>query len=633
MDKNTDQNLNTDSIFGTVRSEIDDFIYNPIEVVPGYVFNQYDTIRRCHLYLNSRFWDSNTTYMNREKIFFNVVKYRRDIAAKFLNIDTKDIRLWELNPKSKWSTFLFEKELRLWMKKNKIGKLLNDIAMEAPSFGSVVLRKTKKGAVIEDLRRLFLDPTVESIQKSRFVTVKHYLTESELRAKTKDGWDEEAIERIISAKDGADPKSYAPQSYEKNSMSNIIRSSPYFEVYERFGEVPEKWVDEKSESGKLVRALFIVYEPYGVYKDNAGNYAGERGQVLFKSIWKGPYPFKDFHYSKTMGRWLGIGVVEDLFEVQERRNELANQKRISMEISTIHLFQTTGKNVINNILTDLKSGDLIEAGPDGEITPVANEERNLAAFGSEEEQYDALGDKQSFATSQAAGEPLPTSTPATNAVIQQNNTTSLFGFKRENMGLFVQEFFTDFVLDNVFRDLTDEHILRFAGTPDEIQKLDNGYVDVLTRDWTLRTTLSSGRVPTPEAVAFRRQELLMGLRKEGGVRFVNVKSAFYDDIEFEFDIMVTSEQENTGVAAQNMFQVLTALGQNPGLLQDPVTKKLLFEYADKLGIDSIKLEVADNERQQQAMQPQVGGGNLPSPLQGGGQAPVGQGATNPAKVA
>ncbi len=161
-----------DNIYGTIRGEIDDFMYNSIEVVPGYIFNQYDTIKRAHLYLNSRFLD-NTLYQNREKIFYNITKYRRDIAAKFLNIDTKDIRLWELNPKSKWSTFLLEKELQLWMKRNKVGKLLNEIAVEAPSFGSVVLRKTKKGASMVDLRRLFLDPTVETIQKSRFVTVKH----------------------------------------------------------------------------------------------------------------------------------------------------------------------------------------------------------------------------------------------------------------------------------------------------------------------------------------------------------------------------------------------------------------------------------------------------------------------------
>lgn len=621
-------NMSIYNIFGTMRGEINDFLYQPIEVVPGYLFNQYDTIKRCHLYVNSKFLDGNQ-YQGRDKIFFNIVKYRRDIAAKFLNIDSKDIRLWEMNPKSKWSTFLFEKELKLWMKKNKIGKLLNDCAVEAPTFGTVVLRKTKNGAVIEDLRRFFLDPTVENVQKSRFVTVKHILTESELKAKVKDGWDPEVIDKMIEDNRNLPQQSYAPNSYEKNSMTNIIRSSPYFEVYERFGEVPAKWLDESDDSGKLVRSLFIVYQPFSVYKDDNGNYAGEQGRVLFKSKWQGPWPFKDYHYTKTMGRWLGIGVIEDLFEAQERRNELANQKRISMEISSIHLFQTTGKNVVNNILSDLKSGDLIEAGPDGLIQPVANEERNLNAFASEEEQYDALADKQSFATSQAAGEALQASTPATNAVISQNNTLSLFGFKRENFGLFIQEFFVDFVLDDLYKQLSDEHILRFAGTQEEIQALDQAYVEALTNKWVIDTVLTTGKVPPPEVVDFKKQDFMMGYKKEGSTRFVNIKEGFYDDIEFEFDILVTSEQENVATLAQNTFQILTAIAQNPNLLQDPIAKTLLFSYAEKIGVNPLKLDAAEAQSQVQAPQQ----ANLPSPLPGGGQPPVGQGATVPSKLA
>ena len=616
----------TNNVFGTIRGEIDDFINNSIEVVPGYLFNQYDTIRRCHLYLNSRFLNSSC-YQNKEKIFYNIVKYRRDIAAKFLNIDTKDIRLWELNPESKWSTFLFEKELKLWMKKNKMGKLLNDMAVESPSFGSVVIRKTKNSATMVDLRRLFLDPTVETIQKSRFITIKHYFTATELREKIKDGWDEKTVEYMIEERENANNKSNAPKSYEKNSMDNIIRSSPYFEIYERFGEVHESHLGGRGN--KMVRSLFIVYNPFDIMMDEQGNYKGENGSVLFKSKWNKPYPFKDYHYTKTMGRWLGIGVVEDLFEAQERRNELANQKRISMEISTIHLFQTPGKNLVNNIMSDLVSGDLIQTGPDGEIKPIANEERNLNAFNSEEIQYDMLADKLSFATAQASGEALPASTPATNAVIQQNNTNSLFGFKRENFALFIQEFFVDFVLDNVFKNLTDEHILRYAGTPDEIQKLDQGYIDVLTKEFIINNVLKNGVVPSPEEIQLTVQNYAFVLKKEGGTRFVNVKENFYKDISFEFDIMVGAEQENVAIMANNLFQVLTAVAQNPMILENPITKTLIFEYAQKIGINPMKLELAQNQQAQQVQQAPQGSPQAP---QGATQPPVGQNATAPARV-
>lgn len=606
-----------------MRSEINDFLYNSIEVVPGYLFNQYDTIKRCHLYLNSQFWDK-TFYQNREKIFYNINKYRRDIAAKFLNIDTKDIRLWELNPKSKWSTFFLEKELKLWMKKNKIGKLLNDIAVEAPSYGTVILKKTKKGAEIVDLRRFFCDPTVDTLAQSRFVTIKHLLTTSELLKKVKDGWDADVIKEIIDEREYQ--KSNAGTSYEQNGMTNAIVSSPYFEIYERFGEVKESYLTGRMKDEDLVRALFICYDPLSVSKDGEGNYKGERGKTLFKSKYPGEYPFKDFHYTKTKGRFLGIGVVEDLFPAQERRNELANQKRVSMEISSIHLLQTPGKNVVNNILTDLKSGDILETGIDGGITVIPTEERNLSAFQSEEQDYDAQADRISFATSQAAGDPLPATTPATNAVIMQNNTNSLFGFKRENMAIFLQEFFNDFVLPQLLKELTPEHILRFTGEPDQLAKLDDAYTDVMVRNKIVEHVLSGGKVPTIEEAQMLKQNFVLTLKKEGATRYMDIRERFYDDVEFEFDIMVANEQENVATIAQNMFQILTAIAQNPTLLDDPVSKTLLFEYAQKIGISPIKLEVAQGQRmQQQAQQPQ----QLPQGLPGGGQQATGQGINPP----
>lgn len=611
--------MENNNIFSTIRGEIDDFIYNPIEVVPGYIFNQYDTIRRAHLYVNSRYMDGGK-YQGQDKIFFNIVKYRRDIASKFLNIDTKDIRLLEMNPKSKWSTFLLEKELKLWLKKNRFGKVLNNACDEATTYGSVVFKKNKKGVSIVDLRRLFLDPTVDTIENSRFVTIKHLLTSSELRAKAKDGWDEDLIDQIIKSKE--QEKSNAGTSYEKNSMTNIIRSSPYFEIYERFGEVPESYLTGNIKDEKLVRALFICYDPYSVWEDDNGNYRGENGKVLFKSKWYGAYPFKDYHYSKTRGRWLGIGVVEDLFEAQERRNELVNQKRVSMEISTIHVFQTPGKNVVNNILSDLKSGDLIQAGPDGLITPLANEERNLSAFASEEQDYDNLADRLSFATQQAGGEALPASTPATNAVIAQNNTTSFFGFKRENLALTLTDLFNEFILPQCLKDLSDQHVLRFAGTTEELIKLDNAYTDILAREFVFKNVLEGGRVPSQDEVDMYKQNVIMTMKKEGGTRFVDVSEKFYDDTEFEFDIVIDNEQENVATIANNMFQVLTAVGQNPGLLENPVTKTLLYEYAQKIGVNPIKLEVAET---QQVVQPQQS--RLPQQLEEGGQSQVGQGAT------
>ena len=607
-------NLTSQSIFGTVRQEINDFVNNYIEVVPGFNFNQYETIKRCHLYLNSRYYDQSL-YSGREKIFFNVSKFRKDAAVKMIDIDTKDIRIFPANAKSEWSTFFFEKELKLWMKQHNMSKTLNELADEVCTYGSVLLKKTKKGAQTQDLRRVFLDPTVRWAKESRFITIKHYFTPSELRKKGKEnGWDMEAVNAIIAKKRGQ--KSFAPQSYENYGVKNPIISTPYIEVYERYGELDARYFNSKDPNSDPIRSIAVVAEPFLMGRDSNTQATYDDGSVLFLNEWQGDYPFNDFHYSQTRGRWLGIGVLEEMFPLQERFNEMANQKRIAMELSSMHLFQTADGTVVDNILTDLMSGDIIKTKTQGSLQPLANEERNMRAFESENEVYNTLADKVSAVNDTVTGQQMPSSTPATNAAISNQNSTSFFKFKRQNFSIFLREFFEEFVLPQVEKEITTDHILRFAGDVDQIQKLDEAHATVLTNDAVINYVLDKGVVPSPDEVAMLKQDTITKLRKKGGNRFADIAKDFYNpaNLDYEFDIVIDEETMPISAVANNTFQLLTAIGQNPGLLTNPVSKALIFDWAQKVGISTVKLDLADAQAQsQQAQQQAQQQSQLPQP--------------------
>lgn len=602
------------TIYGVMRQEINDFVNNYIEVVPGYNFSQYQTIKRNHLYLNSKFFDQSL-FSNREKIFFNISKYRKDAAVKMIDIDTKDIRVFPSNPKSDWSTFFLEKELKLWMKQNNISAKLNQMADEVCTQGTVVLKKTKKGANIVDLRRLFVDPTVERIKDSRFITIKHYFTVTELRDKVKQGWDKNAIEAIIEKKKGQ--KSFAPQSYENQGMKNPIVSSPYIEVYERYGELDASFF---KKNGNPIRALAIVAEPFQQARSADGKYEWDEGEILFLGEWKGDYPFNDFHYSKTRGRWLGVGVIEELWPLQERFNEMANQKRLAMEVSAMHIFQTADSTVVDNILTDLQSGDLIKTKQPNAITPLVNEERNLGAFQMEDQVYNVLADKVSFVNDLVAGGQLPASTPATNAAISNQNATSFFKFKRQNFAIFLREFFEEFVLPQVVKEISVDHILRFTGDVQDLQKLDDAHTTVLVNDAVFNYIAEGNDIPSPLQVDMLKEIALKNVKKQGKNRFIDIPKDFYDDTEFEFDILIDEEETPIATLAQNTFQLLTAVAQNPQLLDNPVTKALIYDWAEKVGINPVKLELAEaaspTQPQVPQQQPQIPQLGLQPQLQG-----------------
>lgn len=540
--------------------------------------------------------------LNRDILFFNVVNPPCEVSTKMLNIDTKNIRLWPMNPKSYFSTWLLEKELKLWLKNSKMGKILNVLAEQAPKFGSVVLEKTKDGAEVVDLRRLINDPTVDSLQDSRFVTTIHYMTPTQLR---ETGWDnvEEAITRF------SDPDTMLAYEDEYGNV-NQMQSTPYIKVYKRYGEVPEWWIDG-GKSEKLVKALFITAGADYQYRNVQGQPTGEQGITLFSSKWHKKWPFKDFHYTKVKGRWLGVGIIEMLFDVQVRMNELKNTRRFNMEISGITLYQTKDKSMVRNVLTDLMPGDLIQTGQNG-IEPIANEDRNLQAYKDEEQSYSMQADRLSFAYEAVRGEPLPASTPATNAVIANQGATSVYAFKRENLALFLQDFFNDLVLPQLMRDLTPEHIMRFVGTTQELQKLDEAAAEIFVSDYVKEALLSgNSKVLDPIFLDSVRKDAIKQYKNLGETRFLKIKKAFYADAEFEFDFIIGNEQADPATMAANTQQLLSIY--NPQAMQDPRYRAVYFKLAESLGISPAEMELADSQaslQQAQALPP-----GQPSPVQ------------------
>lgn len=578
-----------ESIFSVIRKESDDFYDGNISIVPGYSYNQYDTLKRAHLYLNSKFEHDNT-YLGRELLFFNIVNPPVEVAARMLNVDTKHIRLWPLNPKSHFSTYLLEKELKQWLKKSKFGKLLNQIAEEAPRFGSVVLEKYKGDARIVDLRKLVNDPTVETLQDSRFITTVHYMTPTQLR---ETGWDnvDACIEKFSNTE--------TPTAFEdKEGDLNYLQSTPYIKVHKRYGEVPKKFLDG-GQSEEMVRALFIVAGVDYLEKNEQGEAVAELGEILFSSQWRKPYPFKEFHYIKVKGRWLGEGVVEKLFDMQVRMNELKNQKRISMELSTMHLFQTPDKQIVRNILTDLLPGDVL-LSPNG-ISPIQNEERNLPAFKDEEISYSEHADRLTFAYEAVRGEPMPASMPATNALLANQQAGSVFAFKRENLTLFLQDYFNDLVLDELLKDLTAEHIMRFMGTSDEVAKLDEMAGELYANDLVKEMVLGKNKLNIWD-IEDKKQKKIREYKNLGDSRYLKIKASLYDDVDFEFDFLIGNEQADPATLVQNTQAVLMAVASNPQILEDPRMKMLFYKYAEGLGISPAEIELAESQASKAELQ-------------------------------
>lgn len=611
MPPNLNPIMPPENIYAQIRYEVDQFLYNFISPVPGYAFNQYQTLKRIFLYLSNKY-ENGSYYLGREKLFFNIITPPVEVATKMLSIDPKNIKLLPTNPESYFSTYLLEKELRQWLKTSEMGMILNQIAEEAPRYGSVLLEKTKDGARVCDLRRTMLDPSVDKAIDSRFITTIHYMSDYDLR---KSGWDPVAIELAI-LRFGNTQAAQAMEDYSGNL--NIMRSSPQIKVYKRYGEVPDYWLDTKApmpkqgQNTKMVRALFITAGPDVLQRNGSGQIVGELGVTLFKSVWRGEYPFKDFHYTKIKGRWLGMGVPEMLFDVQTRFNELKNQKRLSMEISALHLFQTEDKSLVRNVLTDLESGDVIFS-PNG-VEPIENEERNLEAFDQEETSYANQTDKLSFAYEAIRGDNQPGDQTLGEVQIQVASATGVYGFKKKNLRYFLKGFFNDLVLPQLTKDLTPEHIMRFTGSSQELDKLDAAASELYANEVIIKSAMEGKKI-NGDLQDTARQKAIKEYRKNGTNRFLKIKEQFYKDAKFEFDFDIENQDTDPNKLLQGI-QTLFGFLQNPAVLQDPRLKMLFYQAAEQFGISPAEIEFADSQATQMEQE-----GRLPT-LQG--QQPPGQ---------
>ena len=237
------------------------------------------------------------------------------------------------------------------------------------------------------------------------------------------------------------------------------------------------------------------------------------------------------------------------------------------------------------------------------ITPIVNEERNLPAFKQEEDSYHAQVDRLTFAYEAVRGESPAATTPLGTTQIAVAQGTSVFAFKKENLALMWQEMFNDLVLPQLMKDLSPEHIMRFVGNVQELNTLDEAAAEIYANDYALEQILA-GKSLKKEDIDATKQKAIDTYRKQGVNRFIKIKKAFYDDASFEFDFLVTDEQEDPGRYATNLATVIQTISSTGGM-DDPRVKLLVNKFAETLGISPAELEIAEQEAQQKAQQQEM----------------------------
>ena len=539
----------------TIKNEIDQYINGFVQISEGYQFSQYKLIKRIVLYQNNIYPTGKIDSQGKYKYFFDIISPRIDSEVKNIDFDTKDISFYSDSTEDSRPIFISNLMLQDWLKENNQSIKLNNAIEQSSGWGNIVWKKIKGGYEMADLKNYYvINQTAETLEDSPVIE-RHILTQSDLRAK-KDIW-----KNVDDAIKNCGSKNI---SVVKNGISKE-QSVKYYEVYERNGEISEKELKEAQgkEGGsedKYVLAKIIVAGLSGSDKEGSVLFAEEISEM----------PYKEYHRGRYNGRWWRAGLYETLFDIQTRANEIGNQIARGLEWSAKTVFRSSDKLIAQNIMTDMKNGDIIKSIDLQQVsTRMEGFDQLIADWNRLMEMADRLCNSYEVVT----GESLPAGTPFRLGAMMNQNANKLFDFIREKLSIAIRSIYEDWVLPDIMRDLKKKNIIRITGSSEIIQT----YNQMLVDGWYLKNLIYLPPHTPEDALMIKAQKLqeLQG-RKD---QFLKIEKNFWDEFKPRIKVVISGENVN-------MLAELETLSTFIALEQDPVRRSALIELAmSKKNID------------------------------------------------
>lgn len=543
------------NILNIINGEIRDFKTKQIQIVPGLSFNQYDTVQKAIYYYNSKFKSGEIDDEGDKKFFYNINKNPCRVFTKGIDFDTKNINILTAGGGDPLKTWFMERDVKYWMRDKQFGKVLNRIFYELPIYGSVVLKIVDGTPYFVDLRNFVVEQGAEDLSSMNFKTEIHNYTVNEFRKIGKKmGWKKADIDEAI-------------------RRFHQMEDTSHIKIYERYGEIEEM----NENTGEITYPYKRIYiADVGIDQfDQYGNLEVAKNGVLLGSDEWDPEdePYWEFHIGKVPGRWLGVGIVETLFEPQIRMNEIVNLQSKTSYWAAIRLFFSRDPNMAGNLKTEKRNGQVITG--DSEITQVDMSDRNLAFFNEETQKWERNVNDLTVAYA-------PVGHSVIAIQVAQDQVVSYFEQIQEDIAMDVKEMLYEVILPQFEKDSNAEHTIRLVG-----KDLDT-YIGMVKNELVfkeiIRQVVDGDHFPTnadKDAIGVAVEEAI----KQHKEKILTIPKGFYENVKYDIDIDITGESVDKRTRAAAKFALLQALTVDPTMISDPFKKKILVSYMEDAGLN------------------------------------------------
>ena len=538
-------------IIKTIESELDNYLNKDIDLSDGVKFSQAKLVKRISLFQNQIYKTGKKDSQGNYKYYYDIISPRVNSEIKNIDFDTKDVLIWsEMGLIDKLAVIISNLFLKKWLTDNNKGEEINDSIEGFSSWGNVVWKKVKGGYNDVDLKNFFvLNQTAKTLDDSDVIE-RHLMTQSDLRAK-KGVW--ENVDEVI--------KTCGNKFFSATKTSQEIETTNnFYEIYERNGEICEKDLFEAQgeEGGSEDNFVLAKIITAGLKK---GGGIDNKYILFAEKISEKPY--KEAHRGRYEGRWFRKGLYEILFDCQTRANEIGNQIARGLEWASKTFFRSSDTLIIQNALTDMRSGDIVKAKELAQVeTRMQGFDQLLSDWNRNIEVANVLANSYEVVT----GESLPSNTPFRLGAMMNQNANKLFDFLREKLSLAFEGLFNDWILPEMMKDIKSKKVLELSGD-DELLKQ---YREVVARAWYVKNLL----IMPPHSIEQGKEfiNFKVGEMEENKEERIGVEKGFWDSFKPRAKVVISGDNVNLSSELETLSTFIQ-------LETDPVRRAFLLDLA------------------------------------------------------
>lgn len=529
-----------------------------------------------------------------EKLFIPLTEWTVERMVTNIDLDTKDIHLRSPQGKNSRVALTMKLVLANFLKKMNFGETLNDFLRRLAIDGTAVFKyfnqysKEYKRNLptlrIVDPLNLLIDPTAYSIQDATVIE-RAFLTKPEVERHT---------------------------DWENREYIDYSTGVPIATIYERWGLLPLDWVTrEKLDIDKWVEGVITVSASSKDYQSGSAttrydNIGGDNEMLVVHKIYLNPSgvkPYEESWLRRVPNRWHGRGVPEQLRHLQEWLNTVVNIRRDEMlnKLTGKYKFRK-GVGITKQMLQSLRAGGAIPVEEMDDIQQLVEGDVKASAY---KEPAEVL--EMAERVTGARETPTAPGMQPTTAVIQERSVRSVTNLIQENVGLCLERLFKRGIVPLVARDLKDGEVLRITGEPQDLEIIDESYVNFKFQ----QAMAKAKRRLTIFEQARLRQRIERTLRAQGTDRSLGVRKHILDT-DYEVDVSVTAERFDPSIVLKQLNDFLFAYARLPQA-DLGIISSVVQEYLNTLNVPVARLmPKTPPTAPQPAQQPQRPGREIPT---------------------